>query len=238
MNNSDFPDADSRMYYWFLASYEAMLQGKGMGGLLAFTGEGEYIAGYRMAGTAEDFFKKIPASTLCVPCPMPTSVARGMFAALGDMESVSSLTSWIDKTDAVMLISVLKLYDGIVLEESAYSIAKSAIDDRCNASGMDPRNIYAAYEASGVSMDELVLSVLDGETSAADAVLEGIRLIKASNKAEEEKRDVLVSRILIVAGFTLLLLAIIILVSFLIMKNKYRNILENGKNGYNDNEKG
>ena len=70
VNQDDFETRDELELYWFLTSYNLILQGKGQGGLLCFSDTGEYLAGYSTPGTPEDFFLDLPPSTLSIPAPV------------------------------------------------------------------------------------------------------------------------------------------------------------------------
>ena len=186
-DSSEFEDKDTLMDYWFIASYNLMLQNKGRGGILAFDPDGmEYVAGYRMDGTPEDFFTDLPNSTLVSPMFMPSLVAKTIFASLGDIESISRL-AYLEDREPVMLVSVLKLYDNeeITLEEAAFSIARQALEGSFAGSGLEIQDAYDAYQRAGVSQDDLVGLVLSGEKAPNEISLDAIRLMKAEAEAAE-----------------------------------------------------
>lgn len=211
---TDFEDVDTLMNYWFIASYNLMLQDKGQGGILAFDGETmEYIAGYRMANTPEDFFLKLPASTLTSPVFMPALVARAIFMSVNDRDSLSRI-AYLDDDEAVMMVSVLKLYDNekVVLEEAAYSLARQAIEGSFGASGLNIEPAYGVYERNGISRDDLVDLVLSGEKTPNELSLEAIRMMKTeSESAPAFVRYLPVLFVLLgILGLVLAVLAVII----------------------------
>lgn len=193
LQQGEFVDTDTLMDYWFLVSYNLMLQDKGLGGILAFDPESmEYVAGYRMASTPEDFFTNIPNSTLMSPIFMPAGVARMIFLSLGDADSLSRI-AYLDDTEAIMLVSVLKVYDNeeIVLEEAAFSLARQAIEGSFGASGLEIPDAYAVYERHGVSQDDLIGMLLSGERTANEMSLEAIRMMKAEAESVPDGPDIL-----------------------------------------------
>ena len=219
LQQGEFVDTDTLMDYWFLVSYNLMLQDKGLGGILAFDpGSMEYVAGYRMDSTPEDFFTNIPNSTLMSPIFMPTGVARMIFLSLGDADSLARI-AYLDDEEAIMLVSVLKVYDNeeVVLEEAAFSLARQAIEGSFGASGLEIPAAYAVYERHGISQDELVEMLLSGEKTANEMSLEAIRLIKAEAGSATRTAGILPYLFIILAVIAIIL---VILISVIIIKQR------------------
>lgn len=224
---SEFEDKDTLMDYWFIASYNLMLQGKGRGGILAFDPEGlEYVAGYRMDDTPEDFFTNLPNSTLVSPMFMPALVAKAIYASLGDSESISRL-AYLDDDEAIMLVSVLKLYDNenIVLEEAAFSIARQALEGSFGASGLNIQPAYDVYERHGVSQDELIDMVLSAEKTPNEISLDAIRMMKAEKEASASN----ISQYVPLLAMAVVVIGGVLLVTGLVLFTASRRMQKNSR---------
>lgn len=220
LQDGEFEDTDTLMDYWFLVSYNLMLQEKGLGGILAFDPESmEYVAGYRMRSTPEDFFTNLPNSTLMSPMFMPAGVARMIFLSLGDADSIARI-SYLDDTDAILLISVLKFYDNeeVVLEEAAFSLARQAIEGSFGASGLEIPEAYAVYERSGVSQDELVERILSGESTPSELSIEAIRMMKAEAEASAADGPDILACLFIALLVIAVLLAVLVVIILIRMR--------------------
>ena len=177
-------DGDTAMAYLFLTSYSLMMEEKGEGGMLCFSDQGEYIAGFRMEGTPEDFFMDIPASTLFVPYALPTQLCAALFAGLDDVESVSRLKEYYDKGGlSCMLVTVLQIEGETISEDPVYSLARQRIERSAAASGLDIGPFYEAYESRGITETDLVNSFLQGKKTANDIALDAIRIIKENSRS-------------------------------------------------------
>lgn len=210
----EFVDIDTKMDYWFLVSYNLMLQDKGLGGILAFDPDGfEYVAGYQMEDTPADFFIDLPKSTLACPIVVPVDFARFVFSSLGDVESISRL-AYLDGSDALLLVSVLKVYDneGIVMEAPVYSLARQMVEGSFAASGLEIPQAYAVYERNGTTQDDLVGMLVSGERTPNEMSLEAIRLMKAEREAAAMGPDIL-TWLLAAAGVMVVVLLLVIMVA-------------------------
>ena len=218
-NSADFIDVDTLMDYWFMASYSLILQNKGLGGILAFDPENsEYIAGYRMPNTPEDFFTSIPASTLMSPIIMPTLLARAIFTSLKDADSLARI-AYLKDDEAIMLVSVLKVYDNeeIVLEDAAFSLARQAIESSFGASGLNIQPAYDVYARNGITQNDLVEMVLSGEKKPNEISLDAIRMMKAENQSVSPFKEYIPY---ILVGLSALMTITALLIVIIIMRTK------------------
>lgn len=182
-NPEDFKNEEERQLYWFLNLYNLMLQGKGQGGLIAISDKGDYVAGYSIPGTPEDFFSNLPPSTLAVPYAAPIDFAMALYSSLNNLESYNSLIKYKnDGLEYVGLIAVMKLYEPVVSENASYSVIRQAIEKSASASGLDREPFYQIFEQNGISQVDLVNMVASGSYSPNDISLMAIRLIKELNK--------------------------------------------------------
>lgn len=215
VNQDDFETRDELELYWFLTSYNLILQGKGQGGLLCFSDTGEYLAGYSTPGTPEDFFLDLPPSTLSIPYVFPTEVAMAMYASLDNLESYNALIKHLDNGNtAVILISVLKLYDPVVSGDPVYGITKEIIEKSVNASGLDIEPFYSIFEENGIGETDLVNMVISGQYSASDLALEAIRLMKESRQ-EQGAFERFLPLIVIVASVAFVILSVSVVFLFI-----------------------
>lgn len=233
MSQAVFPDFDTQMNYWFLASYDLMMQKKGLGGLLAFGPDMEYVGGYRMDGTPEDFFVNMPRSTLCTPCLLPTIVAEAMYASLGDMESVASLKAYEIENDFVMMISVLKLYETVELEDTVYSRARQDIEAGINAQGLNPDDVYRVYEAAGLTKDDVIHLLIDGKKTIDEIVLDGLRMLRAERSNVLQEEEARLNRIVMLAIGLLAFIGIVVIVLLIISMRSHHKAIKAEESGYN-----
>lgn len=226
---TDFVNMEEYEAYWFLTLYDLIAQGKGEGGLLAFSDQGSYMAGYVMPTTAEDFFVKLPSSTLIVPYAFPTQIATAFFAALDDAESVSRLSSYNDNEGhSVVLMAVLKLYGEVEAEDPAYSILRQEIEMSAEAHGLDVDEYYSLWATRGVKEHELVEAASSGEKSPSSLALEALAIRKALSAREDPVRPWLP------LAFSLAGIAIgIVTICSLMVAAAVRKVEKDGADGYN-----
>lgn len=174
---------DERTYetFCFLTGVDALAQNKAQGGLIAFTEDYEYLAGWATDDTPGDFFLSMPPSTLSVAQVVPVLVAQGLFLNCSYTGANPILEEYGKTHDYVMVVVCFKLYDSIVLEDMVYYKAKEALEGTVTANGLEISEFYALYESKGKTEEELVNRVLEGESSS-EIVFEALAIRQSTQE--------------------------------------------------------
>ena len=225
----DFPDYDSLLAYAFVLSYDGLRQQIGDGGIAAFDDNLEAIASWKMPGTPDSFFEHLPPDTLVTPYVVPAPVAEILFLGLGDIHSARALRA-LDESSAVTLYTIWKIYGEVVIKDPVYALAEIGIDRRIAAHGYEPDVFYALYEeATGITEEEFVSSLMETKGDADKAIEEGMSLIKEYSTVAEDRRPVLI--LLAVLG---VLLVMVLVAGIMIFVQSRKT--ESDPDGYNHYE--
>ncbi len=193
-----FSDTDELAAFAFVTSVDALMQGNGAGGLIAFGDDGEVLHAWSVDGTPTDFFVELPENTLVTPCAVTVPVARAYFASLG---SPTGAFDTMPQNSYVMLVSVWKS-NGETLEDYRYTFAQKAIWDKSTAQGVEASMVFEYWRSLGYTDDQVIWSVAAGH-SVDDIVLTAIKAGRV-DPTRHETKDSMVLVLLAVSLFVLL----------------------------------
>ena len=193
-----FSDIDEITAYAFVTSIDALMQGKGVGGLIALDDDGGIALAWSVEGTPVDFFTEMPDDTLVTPAVVTVPVASAYFKMLGCPSNAMDL---MEQNSYIMLVSVWKS-NGEVLEDYRYAFAEKAIESKATAQGVEASMVYSYWNSCGYTDDQVIWSVAAGH-SVDDIVLTAIRAERVSPRTVE-KKDTTVMALLGVVAIILL----------------------------------
>ena len=206
-----FSDIDEITAYAFVSSIDALMQGKGAGGLIALDENSEVLLAWAVDGTPTDFFTELPENTLVTPCVVPVPVARAYFGSLGCPSNALDL---IPQNSYVMLVSVWKS-DGTALEDYRYSFAKKAIEDKATAQGVEASMVFSYWNRAGYTDDQVIWSVAAGH-EVDDIVITAIK----AERTVSGSRDTKDSTVMVLMAASMLVLLVGTVTVILVIKRK------------------
>lgn len=214
LSSAQYASREEEMDAAFLASVSLFRQGKAKGGVVAFTGDMEYLGGYLAEGTPKGWFAEIPKTAVTVPMVIPTQAAVCFMAYLGDLETATALEEYGRTGPDAILISSADVSGQVVIEEQAHAAAKEMLEDSAKSHGLDIGPFYAIMEKSGQDEDSMAARIIAGEAPSA-IVLEGMELMRKEKSSvrpwTEESGRIIAIALLSLAGLAFAGLAVIAL---------------------------
>jgi hypothetical protein len=206
-----FSDADELSAFAFVTSLDALMQGNGAGGLIAFDENGDVVLAWSVDGTPTDFFTELPENTLVTPCAVTVPLARAYFASLG---CPTGVFDGMAQNSYIMLVSVWKS-NGEVLEDYRYTFAEKSIWNKATAQGVEASMVFDYWRSRGYTDDQVIWSVAAGH-SVDDIVLTAIK----AERADPSRRETKDSTILILLGVSVFVLLCGTVTVIVIVKRK------------------
>lgn len=201
-----FDDADELSAFAFVTSMDALMQGNGAGGLIAFDENGEVALSWAVDGTPSDFFTELPENTLVTPCAVPVPVAKTYFASLG---CPTGALDGLPQNSYIMLVSVWKS-NGEVLADYRYTFAEKAIWNKATAQGVEASLVFDYWRDRGYSDEQVIWSVAAGH-SVDDIVLTAIKASRV-DVSRHETKDSMILVLLGVSVFVVLFGAAVVII--------------------------
>lgn len=222
--------SEESMHYAFLYGYQALLQERCNGAILTFDKDNNYVTGYLTPNAPDDFCTRLTASTLAVSEPVTSDTMMYMYAVIGDRSSQSILLDRDDK--AYVAVIMFDSEDDMIITPMWYSEAETSIRKESVARGINTDEVYAYHLQNGFDKDTIVSLVANGNLTAADVVLDAIKL-KNEEKASRsifEKLGVdsnVVLQVVILGALAFGILFFLYLVARLFIKHKAPALPEN-----------
>lgn len=185
-DTTDFANSDEVQAFWFLTSYQMVLQNQGYGAIAVFDEDLNFLSAVLSDNTPSWFLTDPPASTLTIPYAVPTAVAVAMLAPMDVPTAISPILEYDPKMEkAVAMVTSVKTYDEVVLGDPAYVILREALERSVGANGLEVEDFYAVWERNGRSEEDLVDMIIANEATPSQLALEAIRLMKAEAEAPD-----------------------------------------------------
>lgn len=163
-----------------LVSMEVILQDKARGGFVVLDPEDLTLLGGHLSSLTEPaYFTAIPSNAMTAHLIVPAIIAQQYLAIANERDGIELLKPYVTENEAVVLVSSIYLEGPITLTDLDYHVAKVQLDARVNASGLNPSDIYKAYEEKeGLTEEDVVNMYMADPTSVQNIVEHGIRLVR------------------------------------------------------------